>query len=392
MNTVIKDAVLDTMASLVKSNRDAIKAVNKIDVDNFAQEDLALYDRLKVDDAKVDGMIKSLEEVRSLPDPVGKTLYEFTAPNGLRIYNKSASFGTVLIVYESRPDVTIEAAAIAFKAGNKILLKGGKESIESNLLLVKYWQEALALHGVDTDYVRYLNYNRQETMQFLTSPTEPIDLIVPRGGDQLINFVKEHASCPVIVSGRGNNFLYVAEDADWPKTLSVIMNGKTSKISVCNALDKVLLHPVWITQADKMNELSTALKSKNVTIYSNINTLPDAESYTGDSLLKEEFLDYKILIEVVANLDQAIAIINKYSGGHSATIMTQTKDSADKFMQEVDCAAVYQNASTRFTDGGQMGMGAELAISTDKLHQRGPLGLPHLVTNKWFVYGDGQTR
>jgi glutamate-5-semialdehyde dehydrogenase len=389
-----RNAVLRRMATLVEQEKDSIITANKKDRETFAENDLAMSDRLKVDEEKINGMVLSLNQLADLEDPVGKERFQFTHENGLKIYNKTASFGTILIIYESRPDVTVEAGGIAFKSGNKILLKGGKESLNSNLAIVALWHQALKENGIDSNWVEYLNYSRQETQEFLQNPTQKIDLIIPRGGEKLIAFVKEYATCPVIVSGRGNNFAYVHKSADIEKALAIIVNAKTAKISACNALDKVLIDSNLPEFEEFTKLLIEKLKAHKVEIlvdksletHNGTNLIPD------ENIWFEEFLDYKIVIGTVDSLNEAIAKINKYCGGHSATIITKNDAIAKEFMESVDAAAVYQNASTRFTDGFQFGLGGELAISTDKLHQRGPLGLQHLVTNKWYVFGDGQIR
>lgn len=398
MSTILsiekRNAVLTTMAVLLEQEREALKAINQQDLANYNGEDLAMEKRLLVDDAKVDGMILSLQQLASQEDPVGQERFNFTHENGMKISNKTAAFGTILIIYESRPDVTVEAGGIAFKSGNKILLKGGKESLLSNQKIVSLWHKALESNDVSTDWVEYLNYDRVQTQAFLEKPTQRVDLIVPRGGEKLIEFTKKHATCPVIVSGRGNNFVYVNADADLEKAMAIIINGKTSNISVCNALDKVLIDtnlPNWEAFA---NELVSKLKAYNVTIlgddaFAKATQVPAIEN---DLIWYEEFLDYKIVIGTIDSNQEAIDKINKYCGGHSASIITNNEALAQEFMENVDASSVYHNASTRFTDGGQFGLGGELAISTDKLHQRGPIGLQHLVTNKWYIYGDGQIR
>ncbi|HEU4790218.1 MAG TPA: glutamate-5-semialdehyde dehydrogenase [Flavobacterium sp.] len=389
-----RNAVLNRMAVLLEQERANIKAINQQDLNNYSGEDLAMEKRLLVDDAKIDGMILSMQQLASQEDPVGQIRFDFTHENGMKVTNKTAAFGTIMIIYESRPDVTVEAGGIAFKSGNKILLKGGKESLLSNLKIVSLWHQALEENEIDTNWVEYLNYNRAETQAFLEKPTQKVDLIVPRGGEKLIEFTKKHATCPVIVSGRGNNFVYVNQEADLKKALDIIINGKTTNIGVCNALDKVLIDtklPNWQVFA---TELVAELKKYNVeilgdTAFANATQVPTIEN---EEIWYEEFLNYKIVIGIVNSDEEAIEKINKYCGGHSASIITQNDTVAQEFMENVDSAAVYQNASTRFTDGGQFGLGGELAISTDKLHQRGPIGLQHLVTNKWYVYGDGQIR
>ncbi|MEL4308395.1 glutamate-5-semialdehyde dehydrogenase [Joostella sp. CR20] len=389
-----RNNVLLTMASLIREEKEALIKQNKKDLDGYTGNDLAMEDRLKVNDAKVDGMIASLEELASQEDPLGKERFHFKHDNGMDVYNKTAPFGTIMIIYESRPDVTVEAAGIAFKSGNKILLKGGKESLNSNLFIVDLWHKAMKKHGVTTNWVEYLQFNREETQSFLKNPTQPIDLIVPRGGERLIQFVKENASCPVIVSGRGNNFVYVHKDADLDTALKVIVNAKTAKISACNALDKVLIDTNLPNYEDFVKKLQDKLEAFKVDIHvdKELSHLNNVTAITDDNIWYQEFLDYKIVIGVIGSAEKAIEKINKYSGGHSSSIITKDTAVADTFMTNVDTAAVYHNASTRFTDGGQLGLGGELAISTDKLHQRGPIGLEHLVTNKWYIHGDGQIR
>ncbi|MGB2759663.1 MAG: glutamate-5-semialdehyde dehydrogenase [Maribacter stanieri] len=395
ISTDIKNKVLSSMMQLLDSNRNSILTANKKDLELFNLEDQAMYDRLIVTDGKIDGMIASIKEVRSQEDPVSKTISTKLLENGLEINNRTSPFGTILIIYESRPDVTIEAAVLAFKANNKIFLKGGKEALHSNTVLVELWHQALEENGLSKNFIQQLILNREETQMFLKNPPEKLDLIVPRGGERLINFVKQHATCAVLVSGRGNNFLYIDEDANWEKSVKVILNAKTAKISACNALDKILISSQIENYEDKLKDLYNLLTINGVEtlVDSDVSSLIKvANRIENPSVWKEEFLAMKCCLGSVESLEEAVEKINDNSGGHSATIMTSNKNSAMQFMEEVDCAAVYQNASTRFTDGGQMGVGAELAISTDKLHHRGPLGLKQLVTNKYYVFGDGQVR
>lgn len=399
MNTLLtideRNAVLRSMANLVEKEKESILKANKIDLDSYSGEDLAMEDRLKVDDSKIEGMVGSLEHLASQEDPVGVELFSFKHENGMQVYNKTASFGTVMIIYESRPDVTVEAAGIAFKSGNKILLKGGKESLNSNLRIVELWHQALKENNVSTEWVEYLQFDRKQTQEFLANPTQPVDLIVPRGGERLIKFVKDNSSAQVIVSGRGNNFVYIHDQADTDIALDVILNGKTGKISACNAVDKVLIDKNLPNKEEFLNRLVEKLTAHNVELIADESLegkLDTARPIKNEDEWYEEFLDYKALVGEVESVSEAIAKINKYSGGHSASIISRDENSAKQFMETVDNAAVYHNASTRFTDGGQLGLGGELAISTDKLHQRGPIGLQHLVTNKWYIHGNGQIR
>ncbi|TXE09308.1 glutamate-5-semialdehyde dehydrogenase [Gelidibacter salicanalis] len=395
IQTDIKNKVLQSMIDILGSERSQILAANQKDLDAFNRDDQALYDRLVVDESKIDGMITAIKQVKAQDDPVGQEISDLVLDSGLKITNKTAPFGTIMIIYESRPDVTIEAAVLAFKANNKILLKGGKEALNSNLILEKCWHKALEENGLEKDWIRLLHLQREETQEFLKNPPEKIDLIVPRGGERLIKFVKDHATCAILISGRGNNFLYVAKDADWEKTVKVIINAKTDKISGCNALDKVLVDKNIPNYESKLKELQTILHNLDVELLVDDKVgkiLTEESQVENEATWYEEFLAMKLMIAETDDLDAAIETINTYSGGHSASILTEDKALAQTFMEQVDSAAVYHNASTRFTDGGQMGVGAELAISTDKLHHRGPLGLKQLVTNKYYVFGDGHVR
>jgi len=389
-----RNAVLTSMARYIVASQKAILAANQIDLDNYSGDDISMRDRLKVDPSKIDGMVLSLKQLTMQPDPLGIERFAKTHENGMHISNKTAPFGTILIIYESRPDVTIEAAGIAFKSGNKILLKGGKESLNSNLVLVGLWHKALQENDCDVGWVSYLQFDRTETQSFLEKPPQKLDLIVPRGGERLISFVKQHATCPVIVSGRGNNFLYVDSEADLQMALDIIINAKTTKISACNALDKVLIASDLVGKHEFLRHLIKELQKNNIKILADItlSSLKGTHPIEDENIWYEEFLDYKIAIGQVSDVEDAIIKINRYGGGHSAAIITANNTEANIFMEAVDSAAVYHNASTRFTDGGQFGLGGELAISTDKLHQRGPIGLQHLVTNKWYVRGNGQVR
>ena len=397
MNTLLsietRNAVLLTMARLLNKERQAIININKKDLDAYKGDDISMFDRLKADDKKVDEMIAAAKHLASQEDPVGVERFSFKHDNGMQVYNKTASFGTILIIYESRPDVTVEAAGIAFKSGNKILLKGGKESLNSNLKIVALWHKALKEHNAATDWVEYLQFNRTETQAFLEKPTQKVDLIVPRGGERLIAFVKKHATCPVIISGRGNNFVYVEKEADLEIAIDVILNGK-SKISACNAVDKVLIDANLSNKEIFINKLISKLKEAKIKVLGDETVAKNhqLEQISSNEVWYEEFLDYKIVIGEIATNADAITMINTYAGGHSSAIITKEINTAKVFMENVDTAVVYHNASTRFTDGGQLGLGGELAISTDKLHQRGPIGLQHLVTNKWYVHGNGQIR
>ena len=394
LNIEKRNQVLLTMAELVEREKESIMRANETDMNSFDRDDLAMYDRLKVDDEKIRGMILSLRQLSEQEDPLGRERFSFVHENGLRVFNRTAAFGTVMIIYESRPDVTVEAAGIAFKSGNRIILKGGRESLNSNRAIVDLWHRALEENQLNPQWIRYLSLSREKTREFLKEPDERIDLIIPRGGEKLIRFVKENAKCPVIVSGRGNNFAYVHKEADPGKALDIILNAKTDKISACNALDKVLIDKSLPGLDDFVKQLVRRLVEEKVEVIvgKELKETPDVLVNDDEEVWYREFLDYRIRIGLVENEGEAIQMINRYGGGHSASIITEEEEASRTFMDRVDAAAVYLNASTRFTDGFQFGLGGELAISTDKLHQRGPIGLQHLVTNKWYVYGNGQIR
>lgn len=394
VQTSKKNKVLTSLADLLRQNRAQIIEANLQDMADYPEMDEAMKDRLKVDEKKIDEMIRSLTQVASLNDPEGKTLYAYTREDGLLIENRTVPFGTILIIYESRPDVTIEAAATAFKAGNRILLKGGKESYHTNSFLTQLWQQALEKTSIDSRYVQYLHLTREETQRLIKENTHRVDLIIPRGGENLIRFIQENTTIPIIVSGRGNNFLYVDKNCDFEMAVRIILNGK-KRISVCNALDKVLIDENLPNIQDKIVQLVSALKSRGIEVLGNSSVYglnSEIIETNDEKVLYEEFLAPKIFLSLVPDITEAIRLINAYSGKHSATIVTNEFPQATRFMQEVDCAAVYHNASTRFTDGGEFGLGAEIAISTQKLHFRGPIGAEQLVTNKWFVYGNGHIR
>lgn len=393
-NASSADSVLRSLARLLAENKTRIVEANRTDVAACSPDDIVIYDRLKVDEAKVDKMIASVESVIALPSAVGSVISSHTRPDGLRIENRRVPFGTILIIFEARPDVCIEAAIIAMKAGNRILLKGGKEARNTNLVLADLWQTALQENSLDTGFVRYLDISREETQKLIAGETEKFDLVIPRGGDALIDFAVKNSKAPVLVSGRGNNFLYIDEEADFAMALKIAIDGK-SRLSVCNALDKILIHKNFPDLESRIRKIAGDFSGIGIEVFGDERVcVADAsiKPVESDAVWYEEFLSAKIVIGVVEDIDDVIDRVNKYSGGHSAAIVTGNFTTAEKFLHEVDCAAVYHNASTRFTDGGEFGLGAEIAISTQKLHFRGPLGIEHLLTNKWFVRGDGHAR
>jgi glutamate-5-semialdehyde dehydrogenase len=394
MNAQVKNNILQTLARLLDENKAQIIAANRLDIETCPKDDGVIFDRLKVDEAKIEQMISSVESVINSPDPVGKIIYAKERENGLKIENRTVPFGTILIIYEARPDVSIEAAIIALKAGNRILLKGGKEARNTNLCLASLWKSALTENNADTNFVKYLDLSREETQKLICGETDKFDLVIPRGGETLIDFVVKNSKSPVIVSGRGNNFAYIDSEANFEMALKIILDGK-SRLSVCNALDKILIDEKLPELEEKINRIVAVLHDQSIEVLGDSSVThvnPSVRIFGDEETWFEEFLSAKMVVSVVSDINEAIEKINKYSGGHSATIITENAKRAERFMHEVDCAAVYHNASVRFTDGGEFGLGAEIAISTQKLHFRGPLGAEHLLTNKWFVYGDGQIR
>jgi glutamate-5-semialdehyde dehydrogenase len=394
MDAQNKNDVLASLARLLCERKDEIIAANQLDIAACPKDDLVIFDRLKVDEAKIEKMIASVKNVIAANDPVGKIISSQTRENGLKIENRKVPFGTILIIYEARPDVSIEAAIIALKAGNRILLKGGKEARNTNLFLANLWKIALTENNADADFIKYLDISREETQKLIQGDTEKFDLVIPRGGETLINFVVKNSKVPVIVSGRGNNFAYIDRESDFETALNIILDGK-SRLSVCNALDKILIDETIPELEEKINRIVEALHRESIEVLgdSSVHYVnPSVQLFGDEETWFEEFLSAKMVVAVVSNITEAIEKINKYSGGHSATIITKNVERAKQFMYEVDCAAVYHNASTRFTDGGEFGLGAEIAISTQKLHFRGPLGAEHLLTNKWFIFGAGQIR
>lgn len=394
MNNNSRNSILESLARLLFENKADIVAANKLDVEACPPDNEVILDRLKVSEEKVDTMIASVKSVMNSPDVVGQVISSYVREDGLRIENRRVPFGTILIIYEARPDVSIEAAIIALKAGNKILLKGGKEARNTNLCLAKLWRLALRENDADLETVQYLDLSREETQSLIRGEFEKFDLVIPRGGEALIDFVLRNSTAPVIVSGRGNNFLYIDSEADFDMAIKIAVNGK-QRLSVCNALDKILINADLPDLDAKTLQLIAALREQNIEIIGDeelVEIDPTVTPIPDEDIWYDEFLSAKIVIGVVASTEEAIETINEYSGGHSAAIVTANSETADRFLNEVDCAAVYHNASTRFTDGGQLGLGAEIAISTQKLHFRGPLGAEHLLTNKWFVYGEGHVR
>ncbi|MDD3367795.1 MAG: glutamate-5-semialdehyde dehydrogenase [Lachnospiraceae bacterium] len=389
-----KNNALHIAAIYLLEQADRILEANKLDLKQAVENNMspAMQDRLTLTRERIKAMAEGLEEVSALPDPVGRTLEEFIRPNGLQIKKVAVSLGVIGIIYESRPNVTADAFALCFKSGNAMILKGGSDALQSNIVITDILREALAKAGLREDILQLIkDTDRQVTSEFMKMK-QYVDVLIPRGGAGLIRAVLENATIPVIETGTGNCHIYVDKDADLKKAIPIIMNAKTQRISVCNACESLVIHKD--IRASLLPELAKALKTKNVEIRGDELTreilsdcVPATETDFGT-----EYLDYIISMKTVSGVEEAIAHINQYNTRHSEAILTENKDTAERFLRGVDAACVYVNASTRFTDGFEFGFGAEIGISNQKLHARGPMGLPELTTYKYKIYGNGQIR
>lgn len=385
----IKNKVLGSISKILSNNRTRLLEANTKDLNLFNIDDQAMYERLVINHKKIEEMIRAVREVRSQNDPINNEISTKELQNGLKVVNKTAPLGTIMIIYESLTNMSMEAAVLAFKANNKILLKGGKEAFYSNKVLENFWHQALLENKLPTDYIQLLAMNREETQTFLKCPSQKLNLVVPRGSESLIAFVKEYADDTDLVNRNSNNFLYIDQHANWEKTVELILNAKTYKTSNCNTVDKIFVNTDLDDYQARITVLGRVLKNNGISILVDEQVkevLIEEPLISKESVWEEEFLDMKCCIGTVDSLPDAIEKINIYSGGHSATIMTTDTDIATKFMEQVECAVVYQNASTQFTDGGQIDIDAALFISTDAICHSGPLVLNELVTNKYFVY------
>ncbi|MBQ4244803.1 MAG: glutamate-5-semialdehyde dehydrogenase, partial [Clostridia bacterium] len=367
---------------------------NNKDIENGRANGLneGLIDRLTLTKARVDSIVDSILQIATSPDPVGKTVWGETRPNGLKISKVTVPLGVIAVIYESRPNVTTDAAALCLKAGNSVILKGGKEAKNSNKAIADIMRSALEKSGIPADCIILIEDSDRETTKALMTLNEYVDVLIPRGGAGLIKAVVENSTVPVIETGVGNCHIYIDKEADMEKAIKILVNAKTSRVSVCNACESLLVHKDIAEFA--LIAAGDALKEKNVEIRGDeavCAVLPYAVPATDDDWGRE-YLDYIISAKVVNDIDEAIEHINTYGTGHSECIVTENYSDAVRFTDEVDAAAVYVNASTRFTDGGEFGFGAEIGISTQKLHARGPLGLANLVTDKYIIGGDGQIR
>ncbi len=394
-STKIKNDALSAISKALIDNKELIISENARDLQNARQNGMsqAMQDRLKLDENRIAGMAKGVDELIAMNDPIGQVIDGFVRPNGLRITKTRVPLGVIGIIFESRPNVTVDAAALCLKAGNAVILKGGKEAIYSNICLGNIMRDALVNCGLPADIIQVVENTSRETTNELMKLNGYVDVLIPRGGANLIKAVVNNATVPVIETGAGNCHVYVDDSADIDMAVNITDNAKTQRPSVCNAIESLLVHK---DIADEfLPAIAERFKSHNVKIYGcdrTIDILGDTVEKATDVEYATEFNDYVIAVKVVDSIDEAIAHIRKYSTRHSECIVTKSLESAQKFQHEVDAAAVYVNASTRFTDGGEFGYGAEIGISTQKLHARGPMGLAELTTVKYLIDGNGQIR
>ena len=390
-----KDTALLAIAKALRENSEKIIKANDIDIENGKNNGLtdSLLDRLRLTAERIEGMAQGVEQVAALADPVGNVLEGRTLKNGLTIEKVRVPMGVIGIIFEARPNVTSDAAALCLKAGSAVILRGGKEAINSNMAISEIMRDAVEAVGFPRDCISLVSDTTRQSATELMQLSEYLDVLIPRGGAGLIRSVVENAKVPVIETGVGNCHVYVDESADVAMAADIIFNAKTSRPSVCNAIETIIVHK---NIADKaLPAIKAQLDTKNV----ELRGCDKTREILGDSVIPateddyaREFLDYILAIKVVDSFDDAIAHIAKYSTGHSESIITSDYNSANLFTACVDSAAVYVNASTRFTDGGEFGLGAEIGISTQKLHARGPMGLNELTSCKFVIKGNGQIR
>ena len=387
------NALLKMAEILLKSSKEILKA-NKKDLENAIEKGTpkAMLDRLALDESRIQGMADGLKDVVSLPDPIGEVTRMWKRPNGLQIGKQRVPLGVIGIIYEARPNVTCDAAGLCLKSGNVVILRGGKEAINSNIAIVKALREGVKEAGLLEDVIQLVENTDREVATEMMRLNQYIDVLIPRGGAGLIQSVVQNATVPVIETGTGNCHVYVDCDADLEMAKNIVINAKTSRPSVCNAEEKLLVNEKIAKEFLPM--MFEALKEKEVEVRGDKKVLDIINGATEiqDDEWGKEYLDYIIGVKIVKDVDEAINHINKYGTGHSEAIITNSYENSQKFLQRVDAAAVYVNASTRFTDGSEFGFGAEIGISTQKLHARGPMGLNELTTNKYIIYGNGQIR
>ena len=394
ISTNQKNRVLAAVADhLVESSEKLLKA-NAIDVSNGKKNNMpeGLIDRLLLTSDRIEGMAEGLRQLVALEDPIGEITGMKKRPNGLLIGQKRVPLGVIGIIYEARPNVTADAFGLCFKTGNVVILKGGSDAIHSNEAIVECIRETLVSEGVTPDAIQLIQDTSRETAAEFMKMNEYVDVLIPRGGRGLIKAVVNQSTIPVIETGTGNCHIYVDKTADLQMAADIIMNAKTQRVGVCNACESLLVHES--VKDALLPVLAERLKTKNVEMRADqeaMDLMPGAVPATEEDW-GTEYLDYILSIKVVYSVDEAIAHINRYNTGHSEAIITNDYTNAQKFLDEVDAAAVYVNASTRFTDGFEFGYGAEIGISTQKLHARGPMGLLALTTTKYIIYGNGQVR
>ena len=392
--TTQKNEALLKMAEKLLENKDNILRENKKDLEKAIEKGTtkAMLDRLKLDEKRLADMADGLRQVVSLADPVGEVTSMWRRPNGLQIGKQRVPMGVIGIIYEARPNVTCDAAGLCLKTGNAVILRGGSEAINSNMAIVKALVEGIKEAGLPEYSLQLVEDTSREVATEMMRLNEYIDVLIPRGGAGLIQAVVKSATVPVIETGTGNCHVYVDCDADLEMAKNIVINAKTSRPAVCNAEEKLLVSE---KVADKfIPMIINVLREKNVKVIGDEkvrNIIEDVEAATEEDWGKE-YLDYIIGVKVVKDVDEAISHIKKYGSGHSEAIITKSYDNSQRFLQRVDAAAVYVNASTRFTDGSEFGFGAEIGISTQKLHARGPMGLTELTTTKYIIYGNGQIR
>lgn len=395
LDTNRKNAILLAIADALETNREQIKAANALDIEAGRKNGLneGLIDRLTLDDSRIDGVAQGCREVAALPDPVGEVTEMKVTPNGLKIGKKRVPMGVIGIIYESRPNVTVDAAALCFKAGSACVLRGGKEALHSNQCLMGIMRNVVASYGLSPDILNLVEDITHEGANVMMQANGLIDVLIPRGSNRLIQAVVKNATVPVIETGVGNCHVYVDDSADIDMAVDILENAKCQRVSVCNAAESLLVHRDIAAQF--LPKAKVRLDAHHVIWHG----CPETCAILGDSIIPAtdedygtEYLNYEISCKVVDSCEAAIAHINQYNTGHSECIVTHDYFHAQKFLDQVDAAAVYVNASTRFTDGGEFGFGAEIGISTQKLHARGPMGLKELTSHKYIIYGEGQIR
>lgn len=390
----LKNEALLSIARELIERQDEIIDANKTDIENGKKNGLndGLLDRLTLGKDRIEAVAEGVRQVAQLDDPCGKVLETVTRPNGLVIKKVSVPIGAIGIIYEARPNVTADAAALCIKSGNAVVLRGGKEAINSNIAISEIMRDAVEKVGMPKDVIYLVHDTSRESANKMMKMKGVLDCLIPRGGKNLIKSVVENSTVPVIETGSGNCHIYVDEFADVDMAAKIIYNAKTQRISVCNACESLVIHSAILEKA--LPEIVSVLKDKNVEIRADERAFAvcDGLKKAEEDDFSTEYLDYIISVKTVDSIDEAIEHINKNSTGHSEAIITENEKNAEKFMKLVDSSSVYVNASTRFTDGFEFGLGAEIGISTQKLHARGPMGLRELTTTKYLIFGNGQVR